>query len=91
MKTNWWVQVDEFTKSDLTQRIVEFKLPKKDLDNLSAFPEITKQNIKCRLVKVVLENGLVEVLFTSLLDDKEYDQSKFGDLYHQRWGVEEFF
>lgn len=91
MKTNWWVQVDEFTNSDLTQTIVEFKLPKKDLDKLSAFPEITKQNIKCRLVKVVLENGLVEVLCTSLLDDKEYDQSEFGDLYHQRWGVEEFY
>jgi hypothetical protein len=91
MKTNWWVEVDAFTNSNLTEKIVEFKLPKKDLEKLSEFPNISNQNVKCKLVKVVLENGLIEVLCTSLLDSKEFNQSEFSALYHQRWGVEEFF
>jgi hypothetical protein len=42
-----------------------------------------------RLIRIVLPNGEVEVLMTSLVDDKAYPQSMFEDLYHQRWFIEE--
>ena len=57
MKKDWWKVVNEFLKSDLSETIVEFSLPKKDFDKLSNFPEIQNEIIKCRLVKVVLDTG----------------------------------
>ncbi len=47
--------------------------------------------IQVRLVKVTLDNGEIETLITSLLDEKEYPTELFKDLYHQRWGVEQFY
>ena len=51
--------------------------------NLSAEP------VLLRLVRVELENGMVEVLVTSLLDRKAYPTRGFAKLYALRWGVEE--
>jgi len=31
----------------------------------------------------------VRVLMTNLLDSARYPASQFGDLYHQRWRIEE--
>jgi len=47
--------------------------------------------IKVRLVRVILDNGTVEVLVTSLLDEELYPSSEFKDLYWKRWGIETFF
>lgn len=44
-----------------------------------------------RLVKVVLDDGEVETLITSLLNEEEYPSELFKDLYHKRWGVEQFY
>lgn len=41
-----------------------------------------------RLIRVALDNGEVEVLITSLLDNQEHTQALFKDLYHKRWPVE---
>ncbi|OTP79357.1 transposase [Caballeronia sordidicola] len=35
--------------------------------------------------------GKVRVLMTNLLDSARYPASQFGDLYHQRWRIEEAF
>jgi hypothetical protein len=40
---------------------------------------------------VVLPSGQIEVLATSLLDEAEYPASVFGQLYQQRWRIEEAF
>lgn len=43
---------------------------------------------KLRLVKVILDNGEIEILATSLLDENKYPTSIFKDLYFMRWGIE---
>lgn len=47
--------------------------------------------ITVRFVRVILDDGEVEVLVTSLLDETRYPTSLFKPLYHLRWGVETFY
>jgi len=44
-----------------------------------------------RLVKVSLDNGEFEVLFTNLSDRNLYTLKKLKELYHLRWAVEECY
>ncbi len=47
--------------------------------------------MKFRLVKIILSSGEVEVLVTSLLDEQSFTVEEFERLYYLRWGVEIFF
>ncbi|OJH30291.1 Transposase DDE domain protein [Wolbachia endosymbiont of Armadillidium vulgare] len=47
--------------------------------------------MKFRLVKIILSSGEVEVLVTSLLDEQSFTVEEFERLYYLRWGVETFF
>lgn len=49
------------------------------------------QGIELRLVTVRLSTGELEVLATNLLDEQAYPTQEFGELYHQRWGVETYY
>ncbi|MEM8566762.1 MAG: hypothetical protein AAGF85_09900 [Bacteroidota bacterium] len=44
-------------------------------------------DIKVRIVKVVLDTGETELLITSLLDQAEDTTGDIKGLYHLRWGV----
>jgi hypothetical protein len=89
MKTDWWLNVKEFSESDKTEDVIEFTLPWKDREILRDYPEMFDQRIKCRLVKVELPDGGVEILCTSLLDMQKYPVEDIGELYHYRWNEEE--
>ncbi len=91
LKGNWWNEVNEFVKSTDNERIVKFKLPKKDRNKLSEYPEFIDTEIECRLIKVVLDTGEIEVLCTSLLDQEKYPIEDFKELYHYRWNEEEAY
>lgn len=91
MKEDWWLTVKEFMDSGEKERIVEYKLPKKDRKKLAAYPEIIDETIKCRLVKIELPNNVKEVLCTSLIDFEEYKYEEFEGLYHYRWNEEEAY
>ena len=91
LKDDWWLQVKDFTRSDEKERLVTFSLPKKDVKKLSEYPEMLGQTITCRLVKVELENGDIEILCTSLLDDQYYTHKDIEELYHYRWSEEEAY
>lgn len=91
LKDDWWLQVKDFVNATDQERIVEFRLPKKDQEKLSEFPHMQHTLIKCRLIKVVLENGQIEVLCTSLLDTEKYDREEFKRLYHYRRNEEEAY
>jgi hypothetical protein len=91
LKEDWWLQVKQFTESDLLEQEVVFTLPKKDRNKLSAYPDYQNGTITCRLIKVILEDGSVEILCTSLLDTTEYRYEDFAELYHYRWGEEEAY
>ena len=47
--------------------------------------------IKVRLIKIILDNGDIEILITSLLDGTKYRHGDFKWLYHKRWGIETYF
>jgi hypothetical protein len=53
--------------------------------------EIERLPTTVRLIRDVTPSGRVRVLMTSLLDAERYPAAAFGDLYHQRWRVEEAF
>jgi hypothetical protein len=91
LKDNWWVKVNEFVQSGQSQQIVEFTLPDKDQQKLKDYPGIIGKPLKCRLVRVELEDGQIEVLCTSLLNPKKYKTHEFAQLYHHRWNQEEAY
>lgn len=91
LKENWWLEVNEFSKSSEKERVVKFRLPKKDRDKLSRHQDLWESELECRLIKVELGNGETEVLCTSLLDGQKYDTEEFGRLYHYRWNEEEAY
>lgn len=47
--------------------------------------------LKVRFVRVHLDNGEIEVLVTSLLDQQLFTPADFKELYYLRWGVETFY
>jgi hypothetical protein len=50
---------------------------------------LDKNLIKLRLIRIDLPSGETEVLISSLTNRQMYPYDVFGDLYHQRWPVEE--
>jgi len=91
MKGSWWKEVRKFRESGEKQRIVTFTLPDKDQKKLSQYPKSASKPIKCRLIRVELDKGEVEILCTSLIDTKQYPQEQFKELYHFRWNEEEAY
>jgi hypothetical protein len=47
--------------------------------------------VTVRFVRVILDSGDVEVLVTSLLDQKHFPLTIFKELYYLRWGIETFY
>src|SRR3989344_3356773 len=84
-------EVDSFLKSGETSRIIDYKkCSEKSLRQLKKIWLIF-HSIKIRLVKVMLDDGTMEILATSLLDEKLYPTAIFKDLYFLRWGIETNF
>lgn len=88
-------------KISFSQLTVAFEKSKKKSSIVSIFPgKNTKLSdktygkqtpINLRLVRVELPSGQVEILMTSLLDNKTYPNTIFKKLYQKRWGVETFY
>ena len=91
MKEDWWLELKAFKDSEKKEEIVTFKLPKKDRELLKDFPQWQEREIKCRLIKVELSTGEMEILCTSLTDSEKYLFEDFSELYHYRWNEEEAF
>ena len=80
--------VRDFQRSALLEQVV----------TLSAADGRDVQDFGCpsepetvRLVRHIAPNGQVRVLMTNLLDATRFPACSFGDLYHQRWRIEEAF
>ena len=91
MARNSITEVQNFFSSNEESKIIEItKLhtdSQKQLNNLN----LEFKLFKIRLVKVILDNGEIEVLATSLLDEKKYPNKEFKWLYGKRWGIETNF
>jgi hypothetical protein len=84
-----WLPVKEFRESHKRDTIVTTTVPDKYFESYKQqFPSMKKE-IKCRLVKIALENGQDEILATSLLDTAKYKLPEIGELYQIRWRTEE--
>jgi hypothetical protein len=83
-------KVDEIIEIEVTKGILNNLSKEKQHPNLKALIEEVEigDKLKIRAIKVVLQNGTVEVLLTSLLSQDEYQTDIFQELYFKRWGVE---
>jgi hypothetical protein len=88
---NHWKEFKSLIESQEDEHIVQFTLPRKDRNRLKDYPQWWEKPISCRLIKVVLEDGSIEVLCTSLLNQKENPTKEFSQLYFYRWGQEETY
>lgn len=91
MKTGWWKEVRNFVESGEKERIVHFTLPKSQRAKLKGFPTWSDKKLACRLLRIQLDTGEIEVLCTSLTDMETYPHSEFKELYHLRWNEEEAY
>ena len=81
--------VKEFAESDLIENKIQIRIGK----NVNPLHKIYKRNepIEVRLIKVMLGNGEIELLMTSLMDEKKYNASIFKELYFKRWTIETLY
>ena len=91
MKGSWWKEVRAFRESSLEEALVEFSLDQKYRKKMESYPQPIPETITCRLVKVILDTGEIEILCTSLTDTEKYPHKQFGELYHKRWNEEEAY
>ena len=83
-----WKKVREFKNDpERWDEIVEFEADYKGRKECKKYG-IEIKPLKMRLVKIVLDGGGIEILATSLIDDK-YGADFFKELYNLRWQTEE--
>jgi len=77
----------------LNETISTFKADKATRRNLKEQGFIVKAGatIEVRLIRVVLDDGTIEVLVTNLFDQQKYPYNEFKALYFMRWGIETRF
>lgn len=82
--------VKDFVLSGQTQQIVTFFFDKDAITQLKKLGYAVKKGdgVTVRLIRVVLEDGEIEVLATSLTDTQKYPAAEFKALYFKRWGAE---
>jgi len=88
MSLGVWNVVDQFVASGLPEQIVQVS-PGSTAQQDCRARQLPTHPITVRLLRIELDQGQIEVLITSLLDQAAYPYAVFKDLYHQRWPVEE--
>lgn len=80
--------VREFLRSGKIEQVVSLPAPDRcDAEDYDCPGEA--QTV--RLVRHLAPNGRMRVLMTNLMDCGRFPAGSFGDLYHQRWRIEEAF
>lgn len=88
-KTQTFKIINEFLENDATDKVYILQVPKNKRPRASA--NGWSKQVQVRLIKIMLDNGEIEVLMTSLLDQVEFPAVEFKWLYGMRWGVETAF
>ncbi|MFH1787689.1 MAG: IS4 family transposase [archaeon] len=88
MKRTSIKEIDSFFESKEKEKTLKInKLSEKSKKRLKELG-IEFKPFEIRIVKVILDNGEVEVLATSLTNKEKYPTEILKDLYFKRWGVE---
>jgi len=82
-----WSEVRRFMRSGLDEDGVTLSAPSAADDQAW---ECGREAPRVRLVRQVSPGGAIRVLLTDL-DSQAYPCDAFGELYHQRWAIEEAF
>ena len=88
LQRNFLQEFDSFWNSKKMSEIITLERCSAKSERALKILGIKFEPLKIRLIKVILDNGDVEVLATSLLDEEKYPYSEFKDLYFLRWGIE---
>lgn len=87
-----WPDVEAFARSAQSERIVHRPVTAHVCQQAHATgAELVIKSITFRLIRVVLPNGRIEILATSLTEATAFPAEEFAELYHQRWGIEESY
>lgn len=87
-----WPDVEAFLRSGQRETVLARPLTSAMRRQAQAAGvELFGQTVRVRLIKVVLPNGSIHVLATSLTDVAAFPAQDFAELYHARWGIEEAF
>jgi hypothetical protein len=85
---NFIPEIDKFWEEKASSKIIEISSCSKESEaQLRKFGIVFKP-FSLRLIKVFLDNGEIELLATSLIDEKVYPVEIFKELYFRRWGIE---
>ena len=80
--------VRDFLRSGLLEQVVTLRgAERRDVRDF----ECPSEPQTVRLIRHIAPNGQVRVLMTNLFDVVRFPACSFGDLYHQRWRIEEGF
>lgn len=90
MNEGWWLEVRKMMSEDQLDKEVTFQLGAKEKELLKTYNQKDGQ-IRCRLIKVQLPDGGVQVYCTSVLDQQLLPYECFGELYQYRWQIEEAY
>lgn len=86
--TAGFICVRDFLRSGLAEQIATLRsAPQRDVLDF----ECPSEPQTVRLVRHIAPNHQVRVLMTNLLDAARFPACVFGELYHQRWRIEEAF
>lgn len=94
-----WIckEADELFEKDckIDSKIITLKVENKEEEYEEKYwiklDKKIQKEIKIRLVRIILNTGEVEVLATSLLDEKKYKTEIFSELYFKRWWIEVYY
>lgn len=88
-KTGFSNVVKTFHLSGAKDQVVQIR-PKQS-GSFKHSPYSRNATMTVRLIRVELDKGGIEILMTSLLDQKEHEYDQFKKLYYKRWKVETFY
>jgi hypothetical protein len=80
---------EAFWQSDEPEQEITIQVPQSAREFVEK--EHLASQLRVRLVRVILEDGTLEVLATTLLDKQRYGLEEFKQVYFRRWREEVFF
>lgn len=89
---NQWPDVTAFLRSGQSETVITRSVSNAMRRQAKAANvELFDTTVTLRLIRLMLPNGTLEVLATSLTDIRTFPAQDFAELYHARWGIEEAF
>jgi len=81
--------VKNFYDSNKKEQTIEIRPGKNH--SFEGLPYNKNSTLTVRMIRIVLSSGEVEILMTTLLDNKKYLHKEFKDLYFKRWPIETYY